>query len=152
MQNKDANMKLSRFLLAKKMHILRSRIFLCFVFFFNSCLKNTGSLGGNWFLKIAVSPYPSQYCNNFKKNFSELRIIFFKGTELSGLFFLWKEETWILATDWYTWRLDFVQPVCVIGKSIKVVFVTFGSWFWFLRCVGEESIYKSFKVGEMVHF
>lgn len=149
MQNKDANVKLSRFLLATEMHVLRSGIFLGL--FLNSCLKNTGSLEGKQFLKIAISPYPSQYCNNFKKNFSEFKIIFFKCMISSGFLFFC-EETWILDTGWYTWRLNFVQLVCVIGKSIKVLFVTFGSWFCFLRCVGEESIYMSFKVGKMVHF
>lgn len=77
MQNKHANVKLSRFLLATEMHILRSRIFLFFIClvgfvvvvwffwffvclgvfvclvgwlgFFNSSLKNAGSLGGNGF-------------------------------------------------------------------------------------------------------
>lgn len=54
--------------------------------FFNSSLKNTGSLEGSRFLKIATAPYPSQYCKNFKKNFSVLRM-FFKYMELSGLSF-----------------------------------------------------------------
>lgn len=84
MQNKDASVKLPRFLFTEKMHILRSRLFLGF---FNSYLKNTGSLEGNWFLKVAIAACLSQYCNNSKKNFSELRKTFFKCMELSGLSF-----------------------------------------------------------------
>lgn len=84
LQNKDANMKLSSFLFTAKMHILRSRLFLVF---FNSCLKNTGTLEGNWLLEVAIAACLSKYCNNSKKNFSELRKTFFKCTELLGLSF-----------------------------------------------------------------
>lgn len=66
------------------MHILRSRIFLGFL---KSYLKNAGSLGVVWFLKVAVAACLWQYCNNSKKNFGVLRKTFFKCMELSGISF-----------------------------------------------------------------
>lgn len=105
-------MNLSRRFLATKMHILIS---LSLPPFLSSplLLQNTRNLEGN---KVAIASFPSQHCNNFKKRFGESRIIFFKCTESSGLFFFFppsakiRLEYWI-QTDTVGGRFLYSQPV-----------------------------------------
>lgn len=67
--------------------------------------------------------------------------------ELSGISFSVERAGLNIGYRLIELRLNLVQPVCVIGKSVKVLLVTLGSWSCFISCVGEESICQSFRAG-----